>query len=78
MSYFKHHVFFCCNQREPGETCCNAHDASAKGRMGVKLTIEKVRAIRVDKRKTKTIARHYGVSGTTIRLVQRRKTWPYA
>ena len=23
MSYFKHHVFFCCNQRPPGETCCN-------------------------------------------------------
>jgi (2Fe-2S) ferredoxin len=21
-SYFKHHVFFCCNQRGPGETCC--------------------------------------------------------
>lgn len=23
MSYFKHHVFFCCNQREAGDTCCN-------------------------------------------------------
>ena len=29
MSYFKHHVFFCCNQREPGDTCCNDHKASA-------------------------------------------------
>ncbi|HJW26747.1 MAG TPA: (2Fe-2S) ferredoxin domain-containing protein [Rhodocyclaceae bacterium] len=29
MSYFKHHVFFCCNQREPGETCCNNHGATA-------------------------------------------------
>ena len=28
MSYFKHHVFFCCNQRAPGETCCNNHGAS--------------------------------------------------
>ena len=28
MSYFKHHVFFCCNQREPGESCCNARGAS--------------------------------------------------
>ena len=28
MSYFKHHVFFCCNQRAEGETCCNAHAAS--------------------------------------------------
>jgi (2Fe-2S) ferredoxin len=26
-SYFKHHVFFCCNQREPGETCCANHGA---------------------------------------------------
>ncbi|WP_332673443.1 (2Fe-2S) ferredoxin domain-containing protein [Aromatoleum sp.] len=29
MSYFKHHVFFCCNQRAPGETCCNNHNATA-------------------------------------------------
>ena len=28
MSHFKHHVFFCCNQRGPGETCCNAHGAT--------------------------------------------------
>jgi len=28
MSHFKHHVFFCCNQREPGEVCCNAHGAT--------------------------------------------------
>lgn len=28
MSYFSHHVFFCCNQREPGDTCCNANGAS--------------------------------------------------
>ena len=29
MSYYQHHVFFCCNQREPGaKTCCNNHGAS--------------------------------------------------
>lgn len=28
MSYYKHHVFFCCNQREPGEACCNNHGAA--------------------------------------------------
>ncbi|THF64053.1 (2Fe-2S) ferredoxin domain-containing protein [Pseudothauera nasutitermitis] len=28
MSYFKHHVFFCCNQRKPGETSCNDHHAT--------------------------------------------------
>ena len=28
MSHFKYHVFFCCNQREPGEACCNNHGAS--------------------------------------------------
>ncbi|MGB8435278.1 MAG: NAD(P)H-dependent oxidoreductase subunit E [Burkholderiales bacterium] len=22
MSYYQRHVFFCCNQREPGEACC--------------------------------------------------------
>jgi (2Fe-2S) ferredoxin len=28
MSHFKYHVFFCCNQREAGETCCNNRGAS--------------------------------------------------
>lgn len=28
MSYYKHHVFFCCNQREPGEACCNDRGAA--------------------------------------------------
>ncbi len=28
MSHFKYHVFFCCNQREAGQTCCNNHGAS--------------------------------------------------
>ena len=28
MSYYKHHVFFCCNQRTNGEACCNDHSAS--------------------------------------------------
>ena len=28
MSHFKHHVFFCCNQREAGAACCNNQGAS--------------------------------------------------
>jgi (2Fe-2S) ferredoxin len=28
MSHFKHHVFFCCNQRAAGEQCCAALGAS--------------------------------------------------
>lgn len=27
LSYYQRHVFFCCNQRGPGETCCNNHNA---------------------------------------------------
>jgi len=27
MSYYEKHVFFCCNQREPGAQCCNCHGA---------------------------------------------------
>ena len=27
MSYFKHHVFFCTNQRQAGENCCNNYRA---------------------------------------------------
>ena len=29
MSFYQRHVFFCCNQRKPGETCCNNHDSAA-------------------------------------------------
>jgi len=29
MSYFKHHIFFCLNQRENGEACCADHNAQA-------------------------------------------------
>ena len=29
MSYYKHHVFFCLNQRGQGEACCADHDAQA-------------------------------------------------
>ena len=28
MSHFSHHVFFCCNQRAPGEACCQDHGAA--------------------------------------------------
>ncbi|MDE2369514.1 MAG: (2Fe-2S) ferredoxin domain-containing protein [Burkholderiales bacterium] len=29
MSYYKHHIFFCLNQRENGEACCADHGAKA-------------------------------------------------
>ena len=28
MSYYQRHVFFCCNQRDNGEACCNDKGAS--------------------------------------------------
>jgi len=27
MDYYQHHIFFCTNQREAGEMCCNQHNA---------------------------------------------------
>ena len=29
MSYYKHHIFFCLNQRDNGETCCAQHAPQA-------------------------------------------------
>ena len=29
MSYYKHHVFFCCNQRDDGRASCNDHGSQA-------------------------------------------------
>jgi len=29
MGYYQHHVFFCCNQREPPEKCCAEAGAPA-------------------------------------------------
>ena len=28
MSFYKHHVFFCCNQRDGGKACCNDYGAN--------------------------------------------------
>jgi (2Fe-2S) ferredoxin len=38
MSFYQHHVFVCCNQREGGKQCCNDHGSTemldyAKARM---------------------------------------------
>ena len=53
MSYFKHHVFFCCNQRGEGETCCNnagamAAQTYAKDRIG-ELRLKGVGKVRINK-----------------------------
>ncbi|MFZ2852844.1 MAG: NAD(P)H-dependent oxidoreductase subunit E [Rhodocyclaceae bacterium] len=53
MSHFKHHVFFCCNQRAAGETCCNSLGASemqtyAKDRIG-ELGLKGKGQIRINK-----------------------------
>ncbi|MGA0612277.1 (2Fe-2S) ferredoxin domain-containing protein [Caldimonas sp. KR1-144] len=29
MSYYQRHIFFCLNQREPGEAACSDHDAES-------------------------------------------------
>lgn len=29
MTYYQKHVFFCVNQRQAGEACCNDHNAQA-------------------------------------------------
>jgi (2Fe-2S) ferredoxin len=29
MSYYKHHLFFCLNERRNGDACCAQHDATA-------------------------------------------------
>ena len=53
MSYFKHHVFFCTNQRADCETCCNNQHATemqtyAKDRIG-KLGLKGKGKIRINK-----------------------------
>lgn len=53
MSYYTHHVFICCNQREAGEQCCNAVGGSAalayaKDRIGA-LKKNGAGAIRINK-----------------------------
>lgn len=29
MSYYKHHIFFCLNERDGGQACCAQHDPQA-------------------------------------------------
>ena len=52
MSYFKHHVFICCNQRANGDVCCNNQGAFAmldyaKGRVA-ELKLNQPGMIRVN------------------------------
>jgi (2Fe-2S) ferredoxin len=44
MSYFEKHLFFCCNQRAPGETCCNNHNAQQMR----EYAKERVKKLRLD------------------------------
>jgi (2Fe-2S) ferredoxin len=53
MSYYAKHVFFCCNQRDGGRTCCNDKGASrmrdyAKGRIK-DLGLANPNKIRIDR-----------------------------
>jgi (2Fe-2S) ferredoxin len=44
MSYFKHHVFFCTNQRPEGDNCCNNLGATSMH----KYAKERVRELGLD------------------------------
>ena len=52
-SYYKHHVFFCLNQRQPGESCCadqGAQEAFARCKAQVKdAGLAGVGGVRVNK-----------------------------
>lgn len=53
MSFFRYHVFFCCNQRAEGESCCNNFGATeaqayAKGRIA-ELGLDGEGKIRINK-----------------------------
>ncbi|MDR0776590.1 MAG: NAD(P)H-dependent oxidoreductase subunit E [Azonexus sp.] len=53
MSYFTHHVFICCNQRDDNEQCCNAIGGTdaftyAKDRIGA-LKKNGAGAVRINK-----------------------------
>ena len=44
MSHFKYHLFFCSNQREAGQMCCNNHGASAM----LAYAKDKAKALKID------------------------------
>ena len=53
MSYYKRHVFFCCNQREPPENCCNNH-GSAEMQAYAK---QRIKELRLDGKGKVTVSR---------------------
>ena len=62
MSYYECHVFFCYNQRQPGEVCCNNHGARqmrdyAKDRIKA-LKLNGPSKIRVDRKSTRLNSSH--------------------
>jgi (2Fe-2S) ferredoxin len=53
MSYYKHHVFFCCNKRDPPEVCCadrGAADMQAYAKQRIKqLGLSGKGSVRINK-----------------------------
>ena len=70
----------CCNPNHLrlGTHRENMADASAKGRMGKKLTpaeVIEIRRLRAQGRTQRELAERFGVSRMTIRQIERRETW---
>ncbi len=67
-----------------GDHVSNMLDMVAKGRFlkgeknpGVKLTAEKVVAIRVDNRSRSVIAGQYGIAANTVGMIKRKERWAH-
>jgi hypothetical protein len=74
------HLRWATREENAVERLTHAYEAAAQGkkpRYDVKLTADKVRAIRGDTRSYAEIARSHGVSITAVWMARSRKTWKH-
>lgn len=67
----------CCNPRhlKLGTNVDNIKDMIKKGRGSVIIDYEKAKAIRLDKRKQRIIAKEYGITQSMVSLIKSGKRW---
>jgi hypothetical protein len=62
---------------EIGTTADNSADRVIRGRAHQKLSADDVRAIYIDPRSKKRIAKDFGVSRTMVRAIKERRSWAH-
>ncbi len=71
------HLFLGSSVDNTADRNMKGRDARGEGNAASKLTVEQVRAIRLDMRSQRLVASDYGVTPRVITLIRQRETWAW-